>query len=69
MAQKGVPESIIQKINASLEKVMSSADVKESYFKLGVTPLYSAPAKVNEITRKDLKAAGDQIKKLNIPKE
>lgn len=69
VAQKGTPESIIQKINAALEKVMSSADVKESYFKLGVTPLYSAPAKVNEITRKDLKAAGDQIKKLNIPKE
>ena len=69
IAQKGVPEPIIQKLNAALEKVMASPEVQESYLKLGVTPLYSSPGKVNEIVRKEMKAAGDQIKKLNIPKE
>jgi hypothetical protein len=34
-----------------------------------VTPLYSTPGKVNEIVRKEMKTAGEQIKKLNIPKE
>jgi len=69
ITQKGVPEAIIQKLNASLEKVMASPEVQESYLKLGVTPLYSSPAKVNEIVRKEMKAAGEQINKLNIPKE
>jgi hypothetical protein len=34
-----------------------------------VTPLFSAPEKVNEIARKDSIAAGELIKKLNLPKE
>lgn len=69
ITQKGVPDSIIQKLNAALEKIMSSPEVQESYLKLGVTPLYSSSTKVNEIVRKEMKAAGDQINKLNIPKE
>ena len=69
VAQKGVPAPIIQKLNAALEKVMASTEVQESYLRLGVTPLYSTPGKVNEIVRKEMKTAGDQIKKLNIPKE
>jgi tripartite-type tricarboxylate transporter receptor subunit TctC len=69
VTQKGVPEPIIQKLNGALEKVMASPEIQESYLKLGVTPLYSSSAKVNEIVRKEVKAAGDQINKLNIPKE
>jgi tripartite-type tricarboxylate transporter receptor subunit TctC len=69
VTQKGVPEPIIQKLNSALEKVMASTEVQESYLRLGVTPLYSTPGKVNEIVRKEAKFAGDQIKKLNIPKE
>jgi tripartite-type tricarboxylate transporter receptor subunit TctC len=69
VAQKGVPEPIIQKLNAALEKIMNSPEVKESYLKLGVTPLFSTPGRVNEIARRDSVAAGEQIKRLNIPKE
>jgi tripartite-type tricarboxylate transporter receptor subunit TctC len=69
VTQKGVPEPIIQKINLALEKVMASPEVQESYLRLGVTPLYSTPGKVNEIVRKEAKLAGNLIKKLNIPKE
>jgi tripartite-type tricarboxylate transporter receptor subunit TctC len=69
VAQRGVPEPIIQKLNSTLEKVMNLPEVKESYLKIGVTPLFSAPEKVNEIARKDSIAAGELIKKLNLPKE
>jgi tripartite-type tricarboxylate transporter receptor subunit TctC len=69
VAQRGVPEPIIQKLNSTLEKIMSSSDVKDSYLKLGVTPLFSTPERVNEIARKDSIAAGELIKKLNLPKE
>ena len=69
VTQKGVPEPIIQKLNATMEKIMSSSEIKDSFQKLGVTPLFSTPSRVNEIARKDSIAAGDQIKKLNIPKE
>jgi tripartite-type tricarboxylate transporter receptor subunit TctC len=69
VTQKGVPEPIIQRLNSALEKVMASSEVQESYLRLGVTPLYSTPGKVNEIVRKEAKLAGDLIKRLNIPKE
>ena len=69
VTQKGVPEPIIQKLNSALERIMTSAEIKDSFVKLGVTPLYSSPEKVNEIARRDLVVAGDLIKKLNIPKE
>ena len=69
VAQRGVPEPIIKKLNSTLEKVMNLPEVKESYLKIGVTPLFSAPEKVNEIARKDSIAAGELIKKLNLPKE
>ena len=69
VTQKGVPEPIIQKLNGALEKIMSSAEVKDSFMKLGVQPLYSSPERVNEIARRDLVLAGDLIKKLNIQKE
>jgi hypothetical protein len=52
-----------------MEKIMGSSEIKDSFQKLGVTPLFSTPSRVNEIARKDSIAAGDQIKKLNIPKE
>lgn len=69
VTQKGVPEPIIQKLNGALEKIMTSTEVKDSFMKLGVAPLYSSPERVNEIARRDLVLAGDLIKKLNIPKE
>jgi tripartite-type tricarboxylate transporter receptor subunit TctC len=68
-AQKGVPEPIIQKINGDLQKIKVSNEVKEAYLKLGITPLYSAPERVNEIVRRDSPAAGEQIKKLNLAKD
>ena len=69
VTQKGVPEPIIQKLNSSLEKIMNSAEVKDSFLKLGVAPLYSSPEKVTEIAKRDSVSAGEQIKRLNLPKE
>ena len=69
VTQKGVPEPIIQKLNSSLEKIMNSAEVKDSFLSLGVAPLYSSPEKVTEIAKRDSVGAAEQIKKLNLPKE
>ena len=69
VTQKGVPEPIIQKLNSSLEKIMNSAEVKDSFLRLGVAPLYSSPEKVTEIAKRDSVSAAEQIKKLNLPKE
>jgi tripartite-type tricarboxylate transporter receptor subunit TctC len=69
VTQKGVPEPIIQKLNSSLEKIMNSAEVKDSFLRLGVAPLYSSPEKVTEIAKRDSVGAAEQIKKLNLPKE
>jgi tripartite-type tricarboxylate transporter receptor subunit TctC len=48
---------------------MVSNEVKEAYLKLGITPLYSSPDRVNEIVRRDSVTAVEQIKKLNLAKE
>lgn len=65
VAPKSTPDSVIQRVNAELAKVMQLPEVRETYAKLGVTTQHSTPAKVSETIRaespvmaKILKAAG-----------
>ena len=48
---------------------MVSNEIKESFEKLGVTPLYSAPEKVFELSRRDSPIIGEVIKKAGVEKE
>jgi tripartite-type tricarboxylate transporter receptor subunit TctC len=65
VAPKGTPVEIINRINSEIGKMMQSADVRETYARLGVTTQHSTPSKVLETIRaespvmaKILKAAG-----------
>ena len=65
LGPKGTPVEIVNRINSEIGKMMQSADVREAYAKLGITPQHSTPSKVLENIRaespvmaKILKAAG-----------
>ena len=65
LGPKGTPVEIVNRINFEIGKMMQSADVREAYAKLGITPQHSTPSKVLENIRaespvmaKILKAAG-----------
>lgn len=66
---KGVPNSIIERINQELGKIMTSQEIKDSFEKLGVTPLYSEPNKVFELSRKESPIIGEILKKAGVEKE
>ena len=66
---KGVPNSIIDRINQELGKIMASQEIKDSFEKLGVTPLYSEPSKVFELSRKESPIIGEILRKAGVEKE
>jgi tripartite-type tricarboxylate transporter receptor subunit TctC len=66
---KGVPNSIIDRINQELGKIMTSQEIKDSFEKLGVTPLYSEPSKVFELSRKESPIIGEILRKAGVEKE
>lgn len=69
VAPRGTSNAIIDRVNVALGKIMVSNEIKESFEKLGVTPLYSAPAKVFELSRKDSPIIGEVMKKAGVEKE
>ena len=66
---KGVPNSIIERINQELGKIMTSQEIKDSFEKLGVTPLDSEPNKVFELSRKESPIIGEILRKAGVEKE
>jgi tripartite-type tricarboxylate transporter receptor subunit TctC len=66
---KGVPNSIIDRINQELGKIMTSQEIKDSFEKIGVTPLYSEPSKVFELSRKESPIIGEILRKAGVEKE
>jgi len=65
LGPKGTPVEIVNRINSEIGKMMQSADVREAYAKLGITPQHSTPSKVlenirgeSQVMAKILKAAG-----------
>ena len=68
-APKGTPQAIIQRLNADLSKIMVSAEIKEAFDKLGITPLFSTPARVHEIAKRDSPIIGELLRKSGVEKE
>lgn len=66
---KGIPTPIIDRINLELSKIMVAADTRESFEKLGITPLYSKPEGVFERSRADSPVIGEILRKAGIEKE
>ena len=69
VAPRGTSNAIIDRVNVALGKIMVSNEIKESFEKLGVTPLYTAPAKVFELSRKDSPIIGEVMKRAGVEKE
>ncbi len=69
VAPKGVPQSVVNKINSDLSRIMVMPDVKDSFEKLGVSTSYSNPEKVFEQGRKESPIIGEILKKAGIEKE
>jgi tripartite-type tricarboxylate transporter receptor subunit TctC len=66
---KGVSTSIIDRINHELGKIMASSEIKDSFEKLGVTPLHSEPSKVFELSRKESPITGEILRKAGVERE
>jgi tripartite-type tricarboxylate transporter receptor subunit TctC len=66
---KGLPNPIVERINLELSKIMITAEIKDSFEKLGVTPLYSKPDVIFEKSRAESPIIGDVMRKAGIEKE
>lgn len=69
VAPSGTPKPVIDRVNLALGKIMLTNEIKDAFEKLGVTPLYSAPAKVFELSRKDTPVIGEVMRKAGVEKE
>lgn len=68
-APVGTPKPIVDKLNAALRKITTSAGFAESMRKIGNEPKSSTPAELRDITVQQGKYWGDLIKRLNIKAE
>lgn len=68
-APAGTPKPVVDKLNAALRKITTSASFAEAMRKIGNEPKSSTPAELREITMQQSKGWGDMIKRLNIKAE
>lgn len=68
-APAGTPKPVVDKLNAALRKITTSASFAEAMRKIGNEPKSSTPAELREITLQQSKGWGDMIKRLNIKSE
>ena len=68
-APKGIPSSVVDRINQDWSKIMATADIKDAFERLGVTPLYSKPEVVFEKSRAESPIIGEVMRKAGIEKE
>jgi tripartite-type tricarboxylate transporter receptor subunit TctC len=54
MAPAGTPKPIIDKLNADINKIISSAEVREQWAKQGAEPMVMTPAQFDAYLRKDI---------------
>ena len=68
-APKGIPSSVVDRINQDWSKIMATADIKDAFERLGVTPLYSKPEVVFEKSRAESPIIGEVMRKAGIETE
>jgi tripartite-type tricarboxylate transporter receptor subunit TctC len=68
-APLGTPKPVIDKLNAALKSITTSASFAESMRKVGNEPKSSTPAELRETTLQQSRLWGDLIKRLNIKAE
>jgi len=68
-APAGTPKPVVDKLNAALRKVTTSASFGEAMHKIGNEAKSSTPAELREVTLQQSRSWGDLIKRLNIKAE
>lgn len=62
----GLPQDVVQKLNAETVKAVNGADVKERYAKLGVEPFGMTPAEAGEFMKSERERWGRVIRDAKI---
>lgn len=65
-APAGTPKPIVDKLNAALRKITTSASFQEAMRKIGNEAKSSSPAELRDLTRQQSDQWGDLIRRLNI---
>ena len=68
-APGGTPKPVVDKLNAGLRKITTSASFGEAMRKLGNEPKSSTPPELRELTMQQSRAWAEMIKRLNIKAE
>ena len=68
-APAGTPKPAVDKLNATLQKITTSASFVEAMRKLGNEARSSSPAKLLEVTQQQSRQWGELIRRLNIKAE
>jgi tripartite-type tricarboxylate transporter receptor subunit TctC len=62
MAPKGTPQTVIDKLNAEINKVLTRPDVKEAWAQQGAAPLIMSPAEFKTYLEKDIEKWAEVVK-------
>lgn len=66
LAPSGTPDSVVNKINAALKKVMAGEAISSKFIATGAVPHTSTPAEFGQIMRSDAEELRETITKFNI---
>ena len=66
MAPKGTPKAIVDKLNETISKIASQADVKQQWGKQGAAPMVMNPAVFDKYLQDDVAKWSGVIKSANI---
>lgn len=65
-ATAGTPTAVIQKLNADINSILETPDIKQRFFELGMEPLIETPADFAARIQKDYEKYGVMIKAAHI---
>jgi tripartite-type tricarboxylate transporter receptor subunit TctC len=69
MAPVGTPKAVVDKLNAEINKVINSPEVKAAWEKQGAVPMNMTPAQFDELLRKDIEKWAGVVKSAGIKAE
>jgi tripartite-type tricarboxylate transporter receptor subunit TctC len=62
----GTPAAVIEKLNAAINSILETPDIKQRFFELGMEPLVETPAAFSARIQKDYEKYGAMIKAAHI---
>jgi tripartite-type tricarboxylate transporter receptor subunit TctC len=62
MAPKDTPSEAVEKLNAALTRILQSAEIKESWSKLGAEAMVMTPAEFGQFLQRDIQKWAQVVK-------